>query len=80
MRTVVDKDGYNLLLKGNDMGGNEPAPLSEVDVFDVLVARVRGGVPIHVSGPLDDIQGRLHIDMINRLTRETGMYVRVIYN
>ena len=80
MPTVVDKDGYHLLLKGNDIGTHEPATPSEMDMFDLLAARVRAGEPIHVSGPLDDVQGRLHIAMINRLTRETGMYVRVIYN
>lgn len=52
----------------------------EVDMFDVFAARVRAGDPIHVSGPLDEAQARLHVALINRLTHETGRYVHVIYS
>lgn len=56
------------------------AEYKEVDMFDVFAACVRAGEPIHVSGPLDESQARLHVALINRLTRETGRYVHVIYS
>lgn len=52
----------------------------EVDMFDVLAARVRSGQSIHVNGQLDDVQGKLHVALVNRLRSETGMPVHVIHS
>lgn len=53
---------------------------TEVDMFDALAARVRAGEPIHVSGQLDEVQGRLHVALVNRLRRETGLPVHVVHS
>lgn len=53
---------------------------SEVDLVDVIAARVQTGKPVYVTGPLDDAQGRLHVAMINRLRNETGKPIHVIHN
>ena len=58
----------------------QPDNRSEVDLFDVFAARVRAGEPIHVTGPQDDVQGRLHAALVNRLRQETGKPVHVIHN
>lgn len=52
---------------------------TEVEIFDVFAARVRAGDPIYVTGHLDDVQGHLHVALVNRLRMETGMPVHVIY-
>lgn len=62
------------------MSTNDPASQPEVDLFDVLSARVRAGEPIHIAGPLDGPVGLLHLATIARLRRETDLVVQVFYN
>ena len=52
----------------------------EIDLFDALAARVRAGQPIHVTGPLDETLGRMHLAMVNRLRADTGLPVHVIHS
>jgi len=52
----------------------------DLDLSDVLAARVRAGEPIHISGPLDGPIGLAHLATISRLRAETGLAVRVIYS
>ena len=52
---------------------------SEVDIYEVLADRVRAGEPIHINGPIDGVVGQLHLALVARLRRETGLAVRVIY-
>jgi hypothetical protein len=59
---------------------SDSAAAAEVDLFDVLAARVRAGEPIHVAGPLDEVQGQLHVALVNRLRRETGLPVQVLHS
>lgn len=51
-----------------------------VDLDEVLADRVRAGQAIHVSGPLDEVQAKLHATTINRLMRDTGLPVTVIHS
>lgn len=53
---------------------------TEVDLFEVLAARVRAGEPIHITGPLGGAVGELHLAIVSRLRSETGLPVRVIYS
>ena len=52
----------------------------EIDMIEALATRVRAGQPIHVTGSLNDISGKMHIAMVNRLREMTGMPVQVIHN
>ena len=52
----------------------------EVDMIEPLAEKVRAGEPIHVTGPLDDVQGKLHVALVNRLREMTGMPVHVIHS
>ncbi|WP_402721309.1 hypothetical protein [Janthinobacterium rivuli] len=52
----------------------------EIDMIEALAARVRAGQPIYVKGPLNDVSGMMHIEMVNRLREMTGMPVNVIHN
>lgn len=54
-------------------------PSCEVDMVAMLAKGVDAGQPLHVTGALDDVQGRLHLSMVNRLRRATGKPVYVIY-
>lgn len=58
------------------MDTNEP---NEIDLLDALSERVRAGEPIHVTGPFDEVQGKLHIAMLNRLLGR-GLPVQVVYS
>ena len=51
----------------------------EIDLLDVLAGRVRDGLPIYVSGYLDEEKTKLHVEMINRLMTDTRMPVHVIH-
>lgn len=62
------------------MSTNEQNTRQEVDMFDALAARVRAGEPIYVSGTLDDVSGKMHIAMVNRLREMTGMPVHIIHH
>ena len=53
---------------------------SDIDMVDALAKGVRSGQPIQVTGPLDDVQGRLHVALINRLRQETSKPVYVIHS
>lgn len=53
---------------------------NENDMIEALEARVRAGQPIHVTGPLNDVSGKMHIAMVNRLREMTGMPVIVIHH
>ncbi len=57
-----------------------PDPREEIDMFDVMAAKVRAGEPLHVLGQLEGGIGKLHIAMINRLKAATGMPVHVIHS
>lgn len=52
---------------------------NEIDMIDVLAQKVRAGEPIYVTGPLDEVQGKTHVALINRLRETTGMPVHVIH-
>lgn len=52
---------------------------SEIDLFQVMVAKVRAGEPVHISVPATEPLLHLHLATINRLRAETGMPVQVIY-
>lgn len=54
--------------------------IPEVELNNVLADRVRAGQPIHVSGPLNDIQAKLHAAAVNRLMQDTGLTVTVIHS
>lgn len=56
------------------------ADAPEVDLHEVLVAKVRAGEPIYIAGPLDGPDGHVHLETISRLRSETGLPVRVIFN
>lgn len=62
------------------MNTSNPETHTEVDLFEVLAARVRAGEPIHITGPLDGLVGQLHLATITKLRAETGLPVRVVYN
>jgi len=53
---------------------------SEIDLFQVMAAKVRAGEPVHIAMPATEPLLRLHLDMITRLRTETGLPVHVIYN
>ncbi|MFK4706076.1 hypothetical protein ABIC83_002915 [Roseateles asaccharophilus] len=55
--------------------------VQDINVFDMLAARVRKGEPIHVllEGPLDLFKDA-HMATISRLRKETGLPVIVSYN
>lgn len=57
-----------------------PVNHPEVDMFEVLAERVRAGEPIHITGPLDVPVGQIHLATIDKLRRETGLMVQVIYS
>lgn len=52
----------------------------EIPLSEVLIARVRAGEPIHISGPLDGPVGQAHLATISKLRTETGLPVRVIFS
>ena len=58
----------------------ETAIPGEIDMVDVLAKGVEAGQPLHVTGQLDDVQGRLHVSLVNRLRIETGKPVYVIHS
>jgi len=62
------------------MNTSNPDTHTEVDLFEVLAARVRAGEPIHITGPLDGSTGQLHLATIAKLRAETGLPVRVVYS
>lgn len=49
-------------------------------MFELLVAQVRAGQPIHLTGNVDEVQGKLYLALVMRLRRETGLPVHVIYS
>lgn len=59
---------------------NQSLSALDVTLNDVLTDRVRAGQAIYVSGPLDEIQAKLHVADINRLMVDTCMPVTVIYS
>lgn len=61
-------------------GKDNPDAHSEVDLYEILVERVRAGEPIHITGPLDGSTGQLNLATIAKLRAETGLPVRVVYN
>jgi len=68
-------------MKSVGMGGacrSSEAP--EVDLHEILAAKVRAGEPIYITGSLDGPVGHAHLATISRLRRETGLPVRVIFN
>ena len=70
-------------LKERNMSTSNPehpkAESTEVDLMEVLAARVRAGAPIHINGPLDGPVATAHLSMVSRLRSEIGMPVHVIY-
>lgn len=52
----------------------------EIDMVEAIASRVRTDNPVHVMGPLDDVQGRLHVALVNRLRQESGKPVHVIHS
>ncbi|MFN9473237.1 hypothetical protein [Acidovorax sp.] len=52
---------------------------AEVGIGSVLAGRVRAGLPICVSGPLDDDQARAHAKMVTDLLHTTGEPVLVVH-
>jgi hypothetical protein len=52
----------------------------EIDMAEVIASRVRADQSVYIVGPLDDVQGRLHVALVNRLRQETGKQVHVIYS
>ena len=52
----------------------------EVDLFDVMSARVRAGEPIFIQVPFPDPLGKALLEQIERLRRETGKPVHVIFS
>ena len=61
------------------MNNSNPNTHAEVDLFEVLAARVRAGEAIHITGPLAGSVGQLHLATITKLRAETGLPVRVVY-
>jgi len=57
-----------------------PDTRGEVSLFDVMAARVRAGEPIHVQVPCPAPLGAALLAQIERLTRETGKPVHVIFS
>ena len=57
-----------------------PDPRAEIDMFDVIAAKVRAGEPLHVFGQLEGTIGKLHIETINRLLAEPGLSVTVVHS
>ena len=53
---------------------------SEMDLFHIMLTKVRAGEPVHITLPTTEPLLRLHLGMINRLRTETGLPVHVIYN
>ena len=53
---------------------------NEIDMFEVLADKVRAGEPIHVTGPLSDVVGKMHLAMVRRLRETTGLPVHVVYS
>lgn len=68
------KPGFKVIAAPSDL-----TSLKEIDMTQVMIDRVRSGLPIYVSGPLDDIQAKLHVATINRLMVETGLAVTVVH-
>lgn len=62
------------------MSTDTPSVQPELDLIDVLAARVRAGEPIHITGPLDGPVGQVHLATISKLRTETGLPVRVIFS
>lgn len=52
----------------------------EVDLFEVLAARVRASESICITGPREGPVGQIHLATISRLRAGTGLPVRVIYS
>jgi hypothetical protein len=52
---------------------------TEIDMFEVLKAKVLAGESIYFNGPLEGPAFALHVAMITRLARETGAAVNVTY-
>jgi hypothetical protein len=57
-----------------------PDTRPEVGLFDVMAARVRAGEPIHVQVPFPEPLGKAMLEQIERLRRETGKPVHVIFS
>lgn len=53
---------------------------SEIGFYDLMVARVRAGEPIHIQGPDPESLGHALLGQVERLKRETGMPVHVIFS
>ncbi|WOB11218.1 hypothetical protein [Piscinibacter gummiphilus] len=62
------------------MQAETPDAHQEVDLFDVMAARIRAGEPIHIQVPFPEVLGRTILAQIERLKRETGKPVHVIFS
>lgn len=57
-----------------------PKQSADVYLFDVLLAKVLAGEPIHIQGPMNGANAMMHFATIERLKQVSGKSVSVLYH